>query len=172
MRHFNGMEFEMGEQLLAKPVRKANLAKFGRDLKRKMSSKSNWIEYTWVGFASCTHGHIVVAPGRGPALRIRTVRARPESERWSLKAVQKIVCIPDNLNPKDPAQTAVQPEGRTKGIDFGAKPGQAIDDNSEDAINMSREFKITEAHLQKYGHAPECLGCKAKFLDMSKRPHS
>ena len=36
MRHFNGMVFEMGEQVLAKPVRKANWAKLGRDPKRKM----------------------------------------------------------------------------------------------------------------------------------------
>ena len=105
-------------------------------------------------------------------MRIRTVRARPESERWSLKAVQEIVSTPDKPNPKDPTQTAVQPEGRTRGIDFGAKSGQKIDDKNEEAISVSREFKITAAHLQKYGHTPDCLGCKAKLLDMAKRPHS
>ena len=86
-------------------------------------------------------------------MRIRTVRARPESERWSLKAVQEIVSTPDRPNPKDAKQTSVQPKGRTKGIDFGAKPGQNINDKNEDAIKVSREFKSTDAHLQKFGYA-------------------
>ena len=47
---------------------------------------------------------------------------------------------PDRPNPKDSAQTSVQPEGRTKGIEFGAKPGQDINDNREEAIKLLREF--------------------------------
>ena len=81
MKFFNGMVFEMGEQVFAKPVRDANLANLGRNPKRKLSLKSNWIEATWVGFDTRTNEHIVVAAKGGPPLRIRTARAKPESER-------------------------------------------------------------------------------------------
>ena len=87
MRNFNGMAFECGEQVMAKPVREGFWKKLDRNPKRKLSFKSNWIEGTWVGFDNRTHEHIVVALHGGPALRIRTVRARPASERWSLKAI-------------------------------------------------------------------------------------
>ena len=80
MRFFNGMVFEMGEQVFAKPAKNANGTKLGRNPKRKLSWKSNRIEAAWVGFDTRTHEHIVVAAEGVPALRIRTARARPESE--------------------------------------------------------------------------------------------
>ena len=65
MRNFNGMAFECGEQVMAKPLREGNWAKLDRNPKRKLSFKSNWIECICVGFDSKTHEHIVVAPRGG-----------------------------------------------------------------------------------------------------------
>ena len=47
MHNFNGMAFECGEQVMAKPVREGNWKKIDRNPKRKFSVKSNWIEGTW-----------------------------------------------------------------------------------------------------------------------------
>ena len=65
LRNFNGMAFECGEQVMAKPMRECNWAKLDRNPKRKLSLKSKWIEGTWVGFDCRTHEHIVVAPRGG-----------------------------------------------------------------------------------------------------------
>ena len=46
-KHFIGTVFEMGEQVWAKPTRASNWAKMGRNPKRKMSLKTNWLEGTW-----------------------------------------------------------------------------------------------------------------------------
>ena len=67
------------------------------------------------------HEHIVLAPHGGPALRIRTVRARPASEIWSLKAIQEIVATPDRSNPKDPSQKTLRQERHTQAVAFGTK---------------------------------------------------
>ena len=183
MRNFSGMAFECGEQVMAKPVRQGNWSKLDRDPKRKLSLQSNWIEGTWVGFDSRTHEHIVVAPRGGPALRIRTVRARPASERWSLQAVREILATPDKPNPKDPSQANVRQERHTRGVKFGVaeKEASAPADTStrtpcappEDSAQLPpRDFRIYDALLQKFGHTPECLGCNAKQQGTPKRMHS
>ena len=141
MKFFNGIVFEMGEQVFAKPVRDANLAKLGRNPKRKLSLKSNWIEATWVRFDTRTNEHNVVAAKGGPALRIRTARAKPESERWNIEAIRQIVATPDKPNPHDEKQRSVQSERNTKGIDFGAKPGHDIKDSNEDTIKLAQRLQ-------------------------------
>ena len=128
MRNFNGMAFGCGEQVMAKPVPEGNWKKLDRNPKRKLSVKSNWIDSTWVGYDNRTHEHIVVALRGGPALRIRTVRARPASEKWSLKAIQETVAAPERPNPEDPSQKTARQERHTQGGEFGAKPGRIGDD--------------------------------------------
>ena len=46
MRNFNGMAFECGEQIMAKPVSEGKGTKLDRHLKRKVSFKSNCTEGT------------------------------------------------------------------------------------------------------------------------------
>ena len=152
-------------------MREGNWAKMDRNPKRKLSFKSSWIEGTWVGLDNRTHEHILVAPNGGPALQIRTVRARPASERWSLKAIRDIVATPDRPNPKDPAQRTVRQERHTQGVEFGAAEQEArapaaadagaTQSPREDMAQPPRDFKIYDAHLQKFGYTPNCLGCNA-----------
>ena len=86
-RWFKAAVFEFGKQVWAKPLRQTNWNK-ATETKRKLSLRSNWIEGTWVGFNSRSNEHVIVLPGGGPAMRVRTVRARPSSERWSAKAIE------------------------------------------------------------------------------------
>ena len=78
MRHFDGMVFECGAQIIVKPMRNVKWAKLGRNSKR---NKSDWIECTWAGLDNRTREHMIVAPRGGPALKVRTIRATPASER-------------------------------------------------------------------------------------------
>ena len=65
---------EFGEQILAKPLRQ-------KKIKRKVSLATRWITGTWVGVTARSGENIVVLPEGGPAIRVRTVIRRPESER-------------------------------------------------------------------------------------------
>ena len=113
-------------------------------------------------------------------MRIRTVRARLASERWSLKAIQEIVATPDQTNPKDPTQKTVRQERHTQGVRFGAKLSRSTEaaekearaPATEDSAQLPRNFRIIDAHLEKFGYTPECLGCEAKRLGIPKRVHS
>eukprot|EP00974_Lingulodinium_polyedra_P114182 11054891-Lingulodinium_polyedra.AAC.1 len=72
-RNSNGKVFEFGEQVWAKPKRRKSLF-------RQRSLSARFVGATWVGFSGRTNEHIVVVNGGGPAVRVRTARARPESE--------------------------------------------------------------------------------------------
>ena len=78
-RVFNRKTFEFGEQVIVKPKRCQK-----DNLKRSLITK--WREATWVGFNTRKGEHVVVLPGGGPAIRVRTARPRPSSERWSAQS--------------------------------------------------------------------------------------
>ena len=120
-RWFKAAVFEFGEQVWAKPMRETNWNKV-TETKRKLSLRSNWIEATWVGFNSRSNEHVVVLPGGGPAMRVRTVRARPGSERWSADAIVEIRATPERRNPHNAKQKFVDAGRNTKETQFGARP--------------------------------------------------
>ena len=62
------------------------------------------------------------------------------------------MATPDKPNPLDHTSDAVRMERHTYGFEFGAKPGHAITDNSDELPKVIRDFKITDAHLRKYGY--------------------
>ena len=127
-RTFSGKTFELGEQVWLKPKRSKTMMK-----KRGMDAK--WQEGTWVGFEHRPGEPLVVVADGGPALRVRTVRARPQSERWSTKAIEEIVATPDKPNPQDPEQRMPNPERKTQGTESRAQqvPGvyRAVECNSK-----------------------------------------
>ena len=172
-RFFKAPVFEFGEQVWAKPLRETNWTKVHKDPKRKLSLRTNWIEGTWVGFSNRTNEHFIVVPDGGPVLRVRTVRMRPPSERWSITAIKDIKATPDLPNPKDAGQKIVESERNTKGVDFGAKPGKDIVDHDKvDMPRAVRDFKITDAHLEEFGFTKYCPGCDAKRHGTARRGHT
>ena len=75
-KFFNGKSVECGEQVWAKPKR-------SQEIRLKLSMKSNWIEGTWVGFVRRSNEHLVALPNGGPVLRVRTIKRRPDSMKWT-----------------------------------------------------------------------------------------
>ena len=56
-------------------------------------------EATWVGFNGRSNEHIVVLSEGGPAIKVRTVRPRPESERWKAGDIDAIMGTPWEPSP-------------------------------------------------------------------------
>ncbi len=165
-KNFDGAVYEIGEQVLAKPKR-------GKKTSRKTPLEPRFREATWVGFVDRSKEHMVVMKDGGPAIRVRTVRPRPEGERWNHEAVLAIRATPDVPNPADHAQRDVRAERETKGLDFGARGGQ---DLPEAPVNrepgLVRDFRINDELLEKYGFTDGCPGCEAKIDGTARRLHS
>ena len=108
-------------------------------------------------------------------MRVRTIKRRPPSERWSLDSIQAIASSPRVPNPKDPRQAEPRPERLTKGIDPGGDgtriPLDAPEDEGEDAMKV-RDFRITRTILTKYGTTQGCQGCEAHNLGTGRRGHT
>ena len=133
-----------------------------------------WLEGTWVGFEDKSSEHIVVVANGGPALRVRTVKARPDSERWSSKAISNIKATVTTPNPKDDEQDAPMPERETMGMEGEVEPSGAELPEApvQQRETRRREFKIGDRLLDKYKFTEGCEGCEAKKAGRAGKPHS
>ena len=88
---------EFGERILAKPMRTPKSRK-------KLSLKARWIEGVWVGSTRHSKEHLVALDDGGAVIKVRTVKRRLESERWSEEAIKAVKATPRHPNPKDESQ--------------------------------------------------------------------
>ena len=58
----------------------------------------------WVGVARRSNEHIVVLEQGGQAIRCRSVRRRPEVNKWDAEKIRNIAASPRMLNPEDPSR--------------------------------------------------------------------
>ena len=134
---------------------------------------ARFLEATWVGYSTRSNAHIVVVAGGGPAIRVRTLRPRPENERWNFEAVDAIKATPDAPNPCDAEQRDPRPERETRGMDFGARGGQDLpEQRTRPEPDVKRDFRITDRILEKYGTTGVCAGGEANIAgDGEARSH-
>ena len=152
--------------------------------------KSKWRDGTWLGFDDRSHEHIVVLTGGVPAIKVRTVRPKAESERWSAEEITAIVATLDAPNPKDPQQERPCAERDTRGLgspghkapreaqaresaeetrEGGADLPEAPTSNAEVDI---RNFRINDDLLGKFGYSAGCPDCDAKRHGGERRVHT
>ena len=156
---------EFGEQVLAKPLRSIKS-------RRKKSLKSKWVFGTWVGATSRSSEHLVILREGGAAIRVRSVKRRPEDERWCAQAIKDIVASPKAPNPKDKNQGDVMPERLTRDADPGGASGEALPDVIVHEPEVrARDFKITKTLIEKFGPTDGCKGCEGHVMG-SRRAHS
>ena len=111
----------------------------------------------------------------GIAIKVRTLRSRPESERWSADAINDVVATPDAPNPKDPTQRAPKGARETKGTEKEVDPdgGHKLDKAPvRHQEGFTRNFRITDKLIEKFGYTAGCRGCEAKIEGTSREPHS
>ena len=166
-KNFNGKVFEFGEQVLAKPKRS------NKAIKKKQALDARFLDATWVGFDTRSAEHMVVLKDKGPAIKVRTVKPRAASERWSSSAIEDIIATPDAPNPKDETQQELKSERNTKGLNFGADKGHELPrQKMKYPEGITRNFRIGDRLLEKYGFTEGCLGCEAKQKGDPPHVHS
>ena len=162
---------EFGEQVLAKPKRQLRS-------NRKQSLKSRWRMGTWVGIAPRSNEHLVVLPGGGPIIKVRTVKRRPIDEKWNSEAIKEIVATTRHPNPRDLDQSKVLAEGQTKGLTAEIDISRSVevqiagDVNEPPIPTRQRDFRITRKVIEKFGYSPGCIGCEAHMTGGCQREHS
>ena len=154
----------VGEQVLAKPKRKKKTS-------RKMALSTKWKHGTWVGVTARTNEHIVILEHGGAAIRVRTVRRKPITERWSANAVEAIKTTPRHPNPRDEDQRDIRTEEATMVIDVGGDGAQVPEADTEELDKQLRDFKITKVLLEKFGYTDLCPGCEGSILG-KRRTHT
>ena len=121
---------EFGEQVLGKlaPRRAATKMKTRTVHRNKMASR--WVKGTWVGMVDRSHESILVAAA-GRAVRVRTIRRRPFSERWNLQAIEDM-----NATPRRPipGSEATEPEAQHTGEEQGAQQEEPRATRGEDVL--------------------------------------
>ena len=71
-------------------------------------------------------------------------------------------------------------ERHTQGVEFGAKLSHSVETADaelartlrKESIQLSRDFRTIDAHLETFGCTPDCPRCEAKRLGIPKRVHS
>ena len=164
---------EFGEQVWAKPLRRTS------DKERPQATlDGRWLEGTWVGVHDRTGEHIVVLK-TGQAIKVRTIKLKPESERWKADAISCIRATPRQPDP-DGHRGQHSREGEGPGEDAGAAaavPAQGGADIPEARVmpdmKIRRDFKVTRGLLDDLGPTPGCIGCEAAMTAGStSRPHT
>ena len=156
---------EIGERVLAKIAR-------SQKSNRKQSLRSRWVDAIWVGIAKKSNEHIVVMEGEGPAIRCRTVKRRPMSDRWQANKVAEIRATPRRPNPKDAEDQELKTEKHphVRELDQSEKVEAAQTKAPEEL--RRRNFKITKSILEKHGYSTNCIGCDAILSGGDPRGHT
>lgn len=153
---------EIGEQVLAKPLRCAKTTKI-------LTLENRWVMGTWVGINRRTNEHIVSLDDGGAAIRVRTIMRRPFSCRWSLEKIKQIRARPSTPNPSDDNQEEVLSERLTRGIEVEVDGTTLIETSMRDEPIRRREFKITKDLFEKHGFSAKRQGCEASLLGKWRR---
>ena len=152
------------EILKGKPYR-GELVEFGevvwaRDLASASKLEARWIPGVWVGKADLSDEHLIAT--RGQTKLVRSIRRRPEAERFSLEEVNSFAGMPWDLKekvygvPRPPLLLAAPevPRG-VVGVPAGSDVFPAVEGDAQ----SSRVLYITKALTDKYGLTPGCARC-------------
>ena len=153
---------EIGEQVLAKPLRSPKTTK-------RLSLKNRWVMGTWVGINRRTNEHIVALNDGGAAIRVRTVMRSSPGCRWSLDKIRQIRARPSTPNPIDDNQEEVLPERLTKGIEVEVDGTTLLEASASDELVQRRDFRITKGLIERYGFSAGCQGCEEALLGKRRR---
>ena len=115
--------------------------------------------------------HVVVTDEGDAAIRVRTVRRRPASDRWNVdavKAMQASLRVPNFENLR---QVTVKPERLTKKIDVEGDVSRSQEQVRRFQEFMFREFKLTKGILEQFGLSDSCKVVKQLRLDGRQEAH-
>ena len=97
---------EFGELVWAKPLR----IRAGN--REKANLDPRWFKGIWAGVSDRAGEHVIIKPGGGPAVLVRTIKRMPEAERWNLEAVTEVLARPRRPDPRGRADNRQQEEAQ------------------------------------------------------------
>ena len=161
---------EFGELVLAKLALRRAQKGVKKKQRRKLAPRS--IEGIWVGQIARSGEHIIIKPS-GDAVRCRTIKRVPVQHRWN---AEKVLLI--RATPRIPSPSSAHPEAiSSRLVDEEAKEAKgaveraSVPEPAEDRAELaearqrefgSREFRINDRILEKYGVTEGCPGCTHK----------
>ena len=111
--------------------------------------------------------HMVVLAEGGAAVRVRTVKRKPQEDRWDSQAIESIKATPRCPNPKDASQGRAESQRDTKGAGEEQLAEEVKGEGNDlpptehmDKEAVPREFRITNDMVNKYGFTVGCRGCE------------
>ena len=183
-RTWNGVVAEFGEQVMGRlAFKKPSTDRKVKRGKRKLAERC--VRGTWVGIFPRTGEHVIVLPS-GEAIRVRTIHRFPAEDRWDPAAVAAVQALPRRPVPSradtEPTARAAARDGTpAQATAIGdAKPAERATDGSKlerpqtnEQGKASRELRIDNRILVKFGYSEECLGCLHRQMEApGHRPHS
>ena len=148
---------EIGEQILAKPLR-------SKETTKRLALRQRWALATWVGIDKKTNEHIAALDDGGLAIKVRTVMRRPASVRWSADKISKIRARPRSPNPEAADKEEVLPERLSRGLDMEGDGTTLLEMPETEIMIQRRDFKITKNILERCGYSDDCQGCEGHLL--------
>ena len=164
-KHSSKEMVEIGERVLANVVR-------SRRSTRTRALQPRWEDATWVGVARRSNEHIVVLEQGGQAIRCRSVRRRPEVNKWDAEKMRNIVASPRMPNPEDPSRPDFDidrtrlPRPVVPAEDVGRAQARPISEP------VRRDIGITKRVLERYDYTAGCPGCNAALSNKPRREHN
>ena len=126
----------------------------------------------WVGLARRSNEHIVVLEQGGQAIRCRSVRRRPEVNKWDAEKIRNIVASPRMPNPEDPSRPDFDidrerlPRPAVPAEDVGRARARPVSEP------VRRDFRIKKRVLERYDYTAGCPGFNAALSNKPRREHN
>ena len=158
------------ELLRGKPYR-GELVEFGelvwaREVSPASKMSARWVSGVWLGKAELSDEHLVGT--RTKTQLVRSIRRRPEAERFNLEELGRYAGMPWDLKEKgedEPMQPVAQPgvlpaaAAAVPAVVAGIPAGsEAVP--SADGAAPTRAMYVTKALTDKYGKSPGCSRCQ------------
>ena len=117
----------------------------------------------WLGLERSTNEAKIGTPSG--VIRARTVRRRPEAERWSSEAIRSVIGVP-----WDPTPGVISSEMKTAALVPGEEGG--IVDMAPEEAPVARRLKLSKNDFLFIGYTVGCNGCQALRLKGRAQNHS
>ena len=119
---------------------------------------TTWHEGIFLGKKGST-GETIVGDPRG-VYKTRTVRRKPESERWSAENLGYVSGVPWRVSDDDPNMDGekLKMDVKVMDKDFVEKLQQEAEER------VPRRMDLTKEIMERYGYSKGCDGCRAMIL--------
>ena len=127
---------------------------------------TTWHEGIFLGKKGST-GETIVGDARG-VFKTRTVRRKPESERWNVENMKFVSGVPWRVCDDDPNM-----DGEKMKMDVKVM-NKHFEENmkKEEEEKVPRRMDITKRVLEQHGYTQKCQGCRAVILGHARQGHS